>query len=290
MKITLNHLALAVAVAMSAFAGVLATLGLATFVPGAQAAVFIMGALFEIGQLVAFSWLHRHWSVMNVGLRYGLACLALIVVVLDVLGVSGQLSNSYQGRKNSGQIATEQSFAKVDAQIEQAQGELDDNTHQLALAEEQIGKANEAQLKARDNKDRIKAAKAALTEAYLQRTSLESKRNAITSKLSGLKVERSQVKGQQIAAAGEFAAVQFAAATFGVSEDVVARIVIMVISSLPNLFAMALIMAAGTQHASSKTAAKVLTTKQVASRKGWETRRRKAREAAFKRGPQVVKS
>jgi len=88
----------------------------------------------------------------------------------------------------------------------------------IAAADADVSKANEARLKARDDKDRIKAAKQAGNDAQAKRNALVTQRQAKADQLAALRIRRSDVAGSQTTASGEFAAVQFAAASFGVSE------------------------------------------------------------------------
>src|SRR5215467_11372190 len=70
--------------------------------------------------------------------------------------------------------------------------------------------------------------------AQAKRNALVTQRQAKADQLAALRIRQSDVAGSQTTASGEFAAVQFAAASFGVSEGTVARIIIYMISSLPN--------------------------------------------------------
>jgi hypothetical protein len=299
MKVTLKSFAYALAYAMAALAGVVATCGLAKFCVGAEWIVFPLGALLECGQLYAFAKLHREGATMSRGLRYGLTTLACIVVVLDIFGVAGQMSAAYQHRQIAGSVTANAGFAKVDAAIETVTAELADLDRRIAQADADVSKANEARLKARDDRDRIKAAKQAIGDAEGKRNALVGQRQPKATELEQLRIKRADVAGTQTTAAGEFAAVQFAAATFGVSEDTIARLIIFVISSLPNLFAMTLIMAADHRREEvqsvvaksvKKTARSPKATKRsIGAVRGWEKRRRNKFQAAVKRGPVVVR-
>jgi len=286
MKVTLQTVAVGTALGMSAFAGVLATTGLATFIPGAKEAVFVMGGLFEVGQLVAFAYCHRHWATMGAGLKYGLSMLACVVVVLDVVGVSGQLSQSYQGRVTAAMATNAEVTSAVAAKISQVEAEIAGIERQVVAVDQAIAKAGEARIKAKGDRDYVRAAKAAASEAEAKREKLAAQWSETTARLTTLKTEAGQAQRKAINGSAEFAAVKFVAGSLGWSEDAVARLVIFVVSSLPNLFAVGLVMAAG--HGPVKVAApekKIPTKRQLASKKGWETRRRKA---AQKRGPKLV--
>lgn len=246
MKLTnlLQKLALSTAVAMSAFAGILATTGLATFLPGARTAVLVMGALFEVAQLVAFAFIHRHWNHMPAGLRVGLGALACVVVVLDVVGVSGQLSSSYQERVSAGQATAVAAKAEADAKVAAVQEEIADLDRQIATVDANTGRAADAMGKARGDRDQIKAVRTMATDAEAKRATLTAKRTDAVRRLAEARTEAGRSAASQVTGAGEFAAIQFLSSTFGVDQDQIARIVILVISALPNLFAVALVMAA----------------------------------------------
>src|SRR5258708_4078093 len=288
------------AYAMAALAGIVATCGLEKFCVGAEWIVYPLGALLECGQLYAFAKLHREGATMSRGLRYGLTMLACVVVVLDIFGIAGQMSAAYQHRQIAGSVTARAEFARVDAEIETVTGEIVDLDRRMAQVDVDVSKANEARLKARDDRDRIKAAKQAGSEAEAKRNALVEQRQVKASDLEQLRIKRADVAGNQTTAAGEFAAVQFAAAAFGGSEDTIARIIIFVISTLPNLFAMTLIMPADhrREEVQSVVIAKPVkkatrtpkaTKRSIGAVKGWETRRRNQFQAAVKRGPVVVR-
>lgn len=288
--ITLRKLALWTAFAMSAFAGIVATTGLAKFLPGAELLgvnlVFVLGALLEIGTLVVFAVLARGWCQTHFALKWLLVVITAIVVLLDIVGVSGQLSSSYQGRLNAAQGAHTASQAAFAAKIGAAQVAIADLDRQLAAQDAVAGRASEARAKAKDDKDRIKAAKAMAAETEAKRKQIGDDRKVAVNQLVDLQVEAGQTEGKE-EAGGESAAVQFLAGTFGVDQDRAAHYLILVISSLPNLFAMTLVMLAEgmagrptekveVSEAPVVPERKELTKRQLAARKGWETRRRKA--------------
>jgi hypothetical protein len=302
MKITLKAIVITVAIAMSAFAGVVATMGLMTLVPGAKVMVGTLGGLLEAGQLVAFAWLSTNWRNTNVAVGIMLAGLAFTVVMLDGIGISAQLSSSFMGKRNAGQVEATKSYATVDAKIEAAKAEVADFDRQLAMVDGQIAKANEAKLKARDNRERIKAAQAAIVDSETKRTNLTTRREAAVAKLTALQIDRGTVKGREIEMSGEFVAVQFVAAVLAIPEDRVMQIMFVIFGYLPNLFAWALVAVChGKEHKSealAKVEAPVIVTKSQPTpeqrskraRQGWETRRRKVREAAIAAsGIKVVK-
>src|SRR5260221_12814948 len=244
MRITLQTVAIGTALGMSAFAGVLATTGLATFIPGAKEVVFVMGGLFEVGELVAFSYCHRHWATMGRGIKYGLSAVACVVVLLDVVGVSGQLSQSYQGRVSEAMAKGVELSSTSSAKISAVEAEVAGIDRQIAAADQAIAKAGEMRLKAKSDRGDVRAAKAAASEAETKRGKLAERRSETAVRLTNLKIEAGQVQGKAITGSDEFAAVKIVAGSLGWSEVSVGRSGIFVVSALPNLFEFGLVMAA----------------------------------------------
>jgi hypothetical protein len=88
-----RHTTCATAFGLAAFSGSVATYGLTKFTPGAKLVVAVMGLLFECGKLAAFGMLHEK---MPVPLKAALLTVGLILMTLNVVGVSGFLSNAYE--------------------------------------------------------------------------------------------------------------------------------------------------------------------------------------------------
>src|SRR5712664_381123 len=83
------------AVALATFSGGVATVGLAKFTPGSEPLVLAMGALFEAGKLTGFALVHRPLPLL---LKTALIAVGLLLMSLNVVGVSGMLSSAYQHR------------------------------------------------------------------------------------------------------------------------------------------------------------------------------------------------
>src|SRR5258708_18122613 len=112
MKIfTLRNLSYATAVALVAFSGSVSVAGLAKFAPGSVAIVVTMGALFELSKLAAFTHIGRKGVSRPVKIVLG--TLGSILVVLNIIGLSGQLSNSYTQRQLSSQATGHVSTANA---------------------------------------------------------------------------------------------------------------------------------------------------------------------------------
>src|SRR5260370_35545009 len=90
---TLTKISYGTAVALACFSGGVATYGLTKFAPGAEWVVAAMGALFEAGKLTSFAMLHRPVPPL---LKGALVTVGLVLMALNVVGVSGFLSNAYE--------------------------------------------------------------------------------------------------------------------------------------------------------------------------------------------------
>jgi uncharacterized membrane protein len=180
-----------------------------------------MDALFEAGKLTSFALLHR--NKLPLTLKGALLTIGCLLVTLNVVGVSGQLSSSCVHRQIEGSVAAHNAQAL-------AAGELEDLERQVAAADATMAKANEAKLKARDDRQRVRAGDAILKQA-------KADREALASKLTAARADKAKAEGEQMSAAGKFAAVTFVAAATGASTDRVANVVILIISAIPDLLA-----------------------------------------------------
>src|SRR5258708_34758350 len=161
MKIfTLRNLSYATAVALVAFSGSVSVAGLAKFAPGSVAIVVQMGSLFELSKLAAFTHIGRKGVSRPVKIVLG--TLGSILVVLNIIGLSGQLSNSYTQRQLSSQATGHVATAN-------AYGSAELIERQLAQAESNLAQARQALVRARDDKARQRATQALTTTATAQR-------------------------------------------------------------------------------------------------------------------------
>jgi hypothetical protein len=245
MKHLLNILATTTAVGLVAFSGSISAYGLSKFCPGAEPAIIILAVLFEASKLLGFAMVHRpapRW------LKTGLLTAGILLMTINVVGLAGFLSTTY----TQAQIAARASGHTAEAT---AHAEASLLERQLAATEQAVAQARAALVRARDDKGRVKAAQAILNASTAER-------DAILAKLSAANTTSAQVEGNAIASTGEFAAVAFLASMFGTDQDVVARILIAVVSALPDCLAALLIVTVGyIAPRSPRTPAKVRTTK-----------------------------
>jgi hypothetical protein len=283
---TLNTISSATAVSLAVFSGGVATFGMMKLIPGAEIVVGAMGVLFEAGKLTSFAMLHNH-SVPRL-LRGALATVGLVLMSANVAGVSGFLSHEYERTHITAQATsqTAESTAHAEASLLE---------RQLGQAEQAVAQARTALVRARDDRGRVKAAQAILTTSTAER-------DRLVAKLSAANTTTAQVEGDAIASTSEFAAVQFIAGATGASTDTVAHAAILTISAVPDILAVLLLLAAGyskpaapAEQPNSLEAFETAKAKRernsshsLAGRKGWQTRKRRAFEAAVKRGPVAV--
>jgi hypothetical protein len=287
MKTFLNIAAASTAIGLVAFSGSISAYGLSKFAPGAELAIIVMAVLFESAKLLGFAMVHRPAPRT---LKGALLSVGLLLMLLNIVGVAGFLSNAYTSSQISARAAAHATTAGAHAEVSLLE-------QQLAEAGAAVSEARGALIKARANKARAAAAQAILTA-----TTAEHDR--LVTKLSAANTTTAQVEGDTIQAGGEFASVVFLAEMFGTDQDTVAHILIAVIASLPDILAALLMITIGYTAPKAKTSesttpvestAKGTTAAQKprqrskAAKKAWTTRRRKALVAAQQRGLAIVK-
>src|SRR5258708_3401312 len=224
----LTKLAYSTAIGLALFSGSVATYGLTKFAPGAEWVVAAMGLLFETGKLTSFALVHKR---MPRALKAAVLLAGTVLMCLNIAGVSGFLSSSYEKAHIAAQAPSHvaESTAHASASLVE---------RQLAAAESSLAQARTALLKARDDRGRQKAAQAVVASATTER-------DVLVGKLAAAQASTAWAEGSTIEAGSEFAAVRFVAAATGSDEGTVAHALILVISSLPDLLAVLLIVAAG---------------------------------------------
>ena len=214
-----------------------------------------MGVLFEAGKLTSFAFVHRP---LPRALKAALLMVSLVLMALNVAGVSGFLSSAYESRQLSVKAASHVAEAN-------AAGEVATLERQLQAAEQNLAAGQAALIKARDDKARQRAVRAVIDAA-------KQDRDAATAKLTAARATQSSAEGRQIEAAGEFAAVAFIAAATRAGQDAVAHAVILIISAIPDMLAVLLLIAAGYASKPANSTRKAPTRK-VARRKAAPRRR-----------------
>jgi hypothetical protein len=283
----LDKLSYVIAVALALFSGSVSMVGLMKFAPGAEIVIAIMALLFEAGKLASFSLLHKQ---MPVAIKAVLTVLGVVLMTLNIVGVSGFLSNSYEHEVTAAHAVTHAAEAEAAANVATLE-------RQLKAAETAVDKARDSLGKAKGDRDQIKAVNNVIAAAVKER-------DALAAKLGAAQAKQAKSEGATIQSSAEFAAIAFVAAATNADQDRVAHFFILGIASLPDLLAVFLLLGAGHKpammpvldaanpaqapvEAPAPVAKPKLTARQIAAKKGWETRRR---NAARKTAPKLVKS
>ena len=104
-------------VSISLVAAYFSIIGLATMFPGSKEAIIIMGAVLEIGKLVAAVWLHKNWHDAFRFLRFYLLIAVLVLSGITSMGIFGFLSKSHV--EHTASIEKEQAIiSQIDSKIE----------------------------------------------------------------------------------------------------------------------------------------------------------------------------
>lgn len=70
-------------------------LGLATMFPGSAGAVITMGAVLEVGKIVAAIWLHLNWKIANKLMKIYLTTAVVVLMLITSMGIFGFLSKAH---------------------------------------------------------------------------------------------------------------------------------------------------------------------------------------------------
>jgi hypothetical protein len=259
------------------------TYGLTHFAPGAEWVIACMGLLFEVGKLCSFAVMHRRLPLL---LKGGLLVVGVVLMGLNVVGVSGFLSNHFEREQLTARAASHTAEVEAKAQVAALE-------RQLAAAETSVSKARDSMGKAKGDRDQIKAVIAVIASATTER-------DRLARDLAAAQLKQAKVEGNTIAANGEMAAIMVLAELTRTDVSTVAHRVFLAVASLPELLAVLLLLAAELGHRPAAQTVPVQVTAPVpapapvqvapvvvdgakarrsaAAKKGWETRRRKARK------------
>lgn len=99
-KITINHIAMAAAIALSIIAGYFSVVGLATIFAGAYVSVIIMAAALEAAKVVTVGWLSRNWTTVPKSIKYYLTISVSVLMIITSMGTFGYLSKAHLETSN----------------------------------------------------------------------------------------------------------------------------------------------------------------------------------------------
>jgi hypothetical protein len=242
------------AVALALFSGGVSMYGLMKFAPGAELVIAVMALLFEAGKLTAFAVLHRRLPVL---LKAALLVVGLVLMTLNIVGVSGFLSHAYEREQVAARASSHSAETEAAANVALLERQMKD-------AVEGISKANDSLAKAKGDRDQIRAIKDRIAV-------ITAERDRFARELSAALGKKAKAEGSSIAASAEFAAIAFIAAASGINQDRVAHIFILGIASLPDILAVLLLVAAGYGHTATIPQAAVRQARDPASEPAGET-------------------
>ena len=305
MGLTLAAIALAAIGATVSLIGLVSMFGLA-FLP--------IGAGLEAGKLISAAALHRAWLTLGWRTRYALTAIVVTLMILTSSGIYGFTLTRYLAHVAEITAPALERAAAADADIARQADKVADLAKQI----EALDAAPAANFVSRIPPSRNARAIAAQAEADKQaakqrhadeerrqtkRDGLSSRRDAETAELARLKGLRAQIGSQQKAAEAEIGPVKLVADIVGVDPG---KVVAATVAAIYDALCVLLLLVAG--HKASPVAAapakieapieapvvveisaavkrkparKRLTPRQIAARKGHETKKRKALDAAI---------
>jgi hypothetical protein len=223
-------------------AGLLAAKGLGEFLPASKVIVYGLGLGLETMNIVTLAWIASGAPGQRV-LKVAMGCLCGIVLMLDVAGVAGQLSNGYQGAVNEQTAVVEVANAKLNAQIAAARAAVESIDHQLDGLTQREQTTALGLAKARGDRDQIRGVAKAQEAIKVERAGLNTKRDGAVAQVAELEAQKGEVAGKALNASSEFAAAQFVARLFKTDADTVAYWFIAVLAGLLPLFSFGMMLA-----------------------------------------------
>ena len=133
------------AISISLTAAYFSIVGLATMFPGSKEAIIIMGAVLEVGKLVAAVWLHKEWHSAFKFIRNYLLIAVVILSIITSMGIFGFLSRSH--------VEHTASIEKEQALVSQIEAKIDREKEFISKKNELINKIESRQSSSAGNKD-----------------------------------------------------------------------------------------------------------------------------------------
>lgn len=163
-------------ISISLVAAYFSIVGLATMFPGSMEAIVIMGAVLEIGKLVAAVWLHKNWGEAFGFLKYYLLLAVVVLSIITSMGIFGFLSKSHV--EHGASIEKEQAvIAQIDSKIDRKQSFIEQRKDLLSQLESQSKSSSE------DSSDIIKRLDDRIKSIKEEETSLLKIQNDLLLKL-----------------------------------------------------------------------------------------------------------
>jgi hypothetical protein len=260
-----------------------------------------IGAGLEAGKLTSAAALHRSWHALGWRVRYALTGIVITLMVLTSSGIYGFTLTRYLAHVAAITGPVTERIAAAAEDIGRQADKIADLDKQIAAldaapaietaapAKPRTAAAIAAQARAQADAAKLRFADEQRRQA--KRDALSAKRDAEAGELARLRTVRAEIGSQQQAAEAEVGPVKLIADAFGIDPG---KVVAAAVASIYDALCVLLLIAAGHKAAPveqgkpAKAQRKPSQRSQAAS-KGWETRRRNALTAAYKRGPVAVK-
>lgn len=133
------------AISISLTAAYFSIVGLATMFPGSKEAIIIMGAVLEVGKLVAAVWLHKEWHSAFKFIRNYLLIAVIALSIITSMGIFGFLSRSH--------VEHTASMEKEQALVSQIESKISREKEFISKKNELINKIESRQFSSAGNKD-----------------------------------------------------------------------------------------------------------------------------------------
>jgi hypothetical protein len=290
MKIRLN-IAYAMALTLAAIGAGVSLIGLVSMF---GLAFLPIGVGLEAGKLTSAAALHRSWLTLGWRVRYALTAIVVTLMILTSSGIYGFTFTQYLAHVASITAPALERAAAADEEIARQADKVADLTKQIdaldrapaadlaSTAKPKTAAAIAAQASAQAAAVKLRQADEERRQA--KRNGFVSRRDAETAELARLKGLRAQIGTQQRAAEAEVGPVKLVADIVGVDPG---KVVAAAVAAIYDALCVLLLIVAGhNKPATAMTvqaamAARNKNPRSQAAAKGWETRRRKTRDAAI---------
>jgi multisubunit Na+/H+ antiporter MnhG subunit len=124
------------ALSMATVAAVFAIYGIIAIFAGMPQFALVMGAVIELGKVVGISWLYRNWNEPT-KIKYAMAPLVLIAMLLTSMGIFGLLSKAHL-EQTSPVANNEIQIERLDQQITREQSRITDAEQVISQLDQSV--------------------------------------------------------------------------------------------------------------------------------------------------------
>lgn len=224
----LRSIASTISIALAVFGGSVSVYGMMHFAPGAEFVIAVMGALFEVAKLAAYTMIG---SRLSLAIKAPLIVVSLALATLNVIGLNGFLANAFEKAQIAANATSHAGEAEAKANVAALE-------RQVQSAEARIAKATDAMAKAKGDRDQIKAIKTLIADATKDR-------DTAAEKLATAQAKQAKAEGATIAANGEMASIIALATVTGWDVNTTAHRVFLAVAVLPEVLEALFAIAAG---------------------------------------------